>query len=496
MVYKHISIPSWIKHILPEDPMPSCLTAKDIPLSETAGYLEMDSHIASVIKHAISSRTPMMLRIETKLDLEDLYILKRALSEYGISAFILDGPECVSAADDSISGALYAYHHNGIMLVPSSFCGFSEIMDNNIGKRLSLRWGGYKPKNNDPDEFDSENSQASEERKNLQKKGILVIDTALSYITGNRLLSEYSKSFDDSEAKAICRLSSEFGARPDTVLTYKPLVSEILRKNDEESLKIVLQSFNDREKPSGSVFLDNTKYDISIINADIPIGIIEKMAMKAVSEKKPLRLLFTGPSGTGKSAFAHHIAASLGVPLMSQKPGDIYSDKFGDSEKILEKIFSSASADRAILLLDEIDSYISRKTNAASAGAKTYNELANCFLQEMEEFDGMMIGTTNYLHLIEPAFLRRFQRVVDFRFPSAEGIRKLFSLYFPKFQITTEDITMLAELEAIGPGDFASLKSLTDFMEPDEVSSSFMVRSLISTAEARGGKRWNPIGFR
>ena len=88
--------------------------------------------------------------------------------------------------------------------------------------------------------------------------------------------------------------------------------------------------------------LDNTKYDISIINADIPIGIIEKMAMKAVSEKKPLRLLFTGPSGTGKSAFVHHIAASLGVPLMSQKPGDIYSDRFGDSEKILEKILAQS----------------------------------------------------------------------------------------------------------------------------------------------------------
>lgn len=284
--------------------------------------------------------------------------------------------------------------------------------------------------------------------------------------------------------------------RPDTVLTYKPLVSEMLRKKDEESLKIVLQSFNDREKSSGSVLLDNTKYDISIINADPPIEIIEKMAIKAVSEKKPLRLLFTGPSGTGKSAFAHHIAASLGVPLMSKKPGDIYSDRFGDSEKILEKIFSSASAEHAILLLDEIDSYISRKTNAVSAGAKTYNELANCFLQEMEGFNGMMIGTTNYLNLIEPAFLRRFQRVVDFRFPSAEGISKLFSLYFSKIQIAAEDITMLAEIEAIGPGDFASLKSLTDYMEPDEITSSFIVKSLIGTAEARSGKRWNPIGFR
>lgn len=92
MVYKHISIPTWIKHILLGDPMPSCLTTMDSPLSEAAGYLEMDSRIASVIKHAISSMTPIMLRIETKLGLEDLYIFRNHLAEHGISAFILDGP--------------------------------------------------------------------------------------------------------------------------------------------------------------------------------------------------------------------------------------------------------------------------------------------------------------------------------------------------------------------------------------------------------------------
>ena len=218
--------------------------------------------------------------------------------------------------------------------------------------------------------------------------------------------------------------------------------------------------------------------------------------MKAVSEKKPLRLLFTGPSGTGKTAFAHHIAASLGVPLMVKKPGDIYSDRFGESEKILEKMFSEAASEQKIILLDEIDSYIARKTNAVTSGAKTYNELTNCFLQEMEGFNGMMIGTTNYLHLIEPAFLRRFQRVVDFRFPTAEGIRKLFGSYFPELVIPEKEIITLAELEAVGPGDIASLKSLTDYMDPSEVTCSFIVRSLIGTAEARTGKRGNPIGFR
>lgn len=495
MVYEHISIPFWIQNVLPDDPMPSCLAVKDFPLSETAGYLEMDSRIVSVIRHAIPARTPMMLRIKTKLGMEDLYIIRKQLAEYGIPAFILDGPGCSSDEENPIAGALYAYHRKGIMLVPSSFRGFSEIMIKGIGKRLSLRWGGYQLDHSDSDDPDSDDYQI-EERKELQRKGVLVIDTALSYLTGNRLLSAYSKSFGDAEAKTICRLSAESGIRPDTILAYKPIVAEMLQKKDQESLKFVLQSFNDREQTSESVLLDDARYDISIINSDIPIGIIEKMAMKAVSENKPLRLLFTGPSGTGKTAFAHHIAASLGIPIISKKPGDIYSDRFGESEKILEKMFSEAASERKIILLDEIDSYIARKTNAVTSGAKTYNELANCFLQEMEGFNGMMIGTTNYLHLIEPAFLRRFQRVVDFRFPSAEGIRKLFCSYFPDLEIPEKEIVTLTELEAIGPGDFASLRSLTDYMDSSEVTCSFIVRSLISTAEARTGKRGNPIGFR
>ena len=125
---------------------------------------------------------------------------------------------------------------------------------------------------------------------------MLVIDTALSYLTGNRLLSAYSKSFGNAEAKTICRLSAESVISPDTILAYKPIVAEMLQKKDQGSLKIVLQSFDDGEQAAEAVLLDDSRYDISIINADIPIGIIENMAMKTVKEKKPLRLLFIGPS--------------------------------------------------------------------------------------------------------------------------------------------------------------------------------------------------------
>lgn len=92
LVYEHILIPSWIQNTLPDDPMSSCFAAKKLPLSETAGYLELDSYIPSVIRHAISARTPMIQRIKTKLGTEDLCIIRKQLSEHGISAFILDGP--------------------------------------------------------------------------------------------------------------------------------------------------------------------------------------------------------------------------------------------------------------------------------------------------------------------------------------------------------------------------------------------------------------------
>ena len=174
----------------------------------------------------------------------------------------------------------------------------------------------------------------------------------------------------------------------------------------------------------------------------------------------------------------------------------IFFSAFGESEKAIDRIFSEASASRSILLFDEIDSYISRKSDPATPGTKSFNELANCFLQASEAFNGIMIGTTNYLSHIDPAFIRRFNRVVDFSYPTADGLRLLFDLYFPSIAVDEKDIQILADRSAVGPGDFASLGSLTELMEPEEITNDFIMQSLLSAARVRGGISRNPIGFR
>ena len=487
-------VPHWIRHILPDDPKPSFLSAQREDISEVGDYLEIDSSVVPLLRHIISSHSPMMLRLDGRKVLEDLYIFRNQIAGYGIPVFILDGTASEADEDDPISAALYAYHHNGIVLIPSTFSGYSEIQSNDIGKRLSLRWGGYKPDDEIDDEEDITSLPSVIEKRKLQDKGIIVIDTSLSYLTGERLKSAYRKTFSDG-TDLLCSVTSEYGVPPVTVLKHRNLIDGILRKDDEDSLRQLLRTFSDRKSPR-SVLLRSDRYDISIINTDIPISVIERMAKKAVTEKDSLRLIFTGGSGTGKTSYAQHIANSLGVPLHSIKAGRLFDTRFGESEKLIEKTFADAERSRAMLLIDEIDSIIARKTDITSAGAKTYNELTNCMLQELENYSGIFIGTTNYLSHLEPAFLRRVQKVVDFRYPDTTGIRKLLSMYFPSISFSEDDAEMLSAFEAIGPGDFASLSSLADYMEPEEITREFIIRNLSDTAAARNGKRTGPIGFR
>ena len=491
---KDFIVPHWIRHILPDDPKPSFISSAEADISEIGSYLEIDRSIVPLIRHIISSHTPMMLRIDGRKQLEELFIFRKQLGECGIPVFILDGTGSESDEDDPISAALYAYHHNGILLVPSTFSGFSEIQSNDIGKRLSLRWGGYRPDDEMDEDGDLSSSPSALEKRKLQDKGIIVIDTSLSYLSGEKLKSAYRSTFGDGTS-LLCNVSSEYCIQPITVLQHRNLIESILRENDEGSLRQLFCSFSDR-KSSRSVLLKSDRYDISIINADIPIGIIERMAKKAVTEKASLRLLFTGISGTGKTSYAQHIANSLGIPLHSVKAGSLYDTRFGESEKLIEKTFAEAERSRALLLIDEIDSIVARKTAITSAGSKTYNELTNCVMQELENYNGIFIGTTNYLSHIEPAFIRRVQKVVDFRPPEAEGIRKLLDMYFPSISFGEEDVQMLSSLQAVGPGDFASLSSLTEYMEPDEVTREFIIKSLSDTANARNGKYTGQIGFR
>lgn len=62
-----------------------------------------------------------------------------------------------------------------------------------------------------------------------------------------------------------------------------------------------------------------------------------------------------------------------------------------------------------ILFFNEADGVINkRKDSSSSNTAQTENEIQNIILQEMEDFKGILMATTNLIDNIDNAFDRRF----------------------------------------------------------------------------------------
>lgn len=135
------------------------------------------------------------------------------------------------------------------------------------------------------------------------------------------------------------------------------------------------------------------------------------------------RLCFAGPPGTGKTAFAHHLAREIDRPLVSKKASDLLSPYLGELEQNLAGAFRDAQRDGAVLLLDEADSFLRDRRAATHSWEITQvNEL----LKQLEEHVGYVILSTNFLDLLDPAVLRRLDLKVTFGYLRDEHLPEVF----------------------------------------------------------------------
>ena len=114
-------------------------------------------------------------------------------------------------------------------------------------------------------------------------------------------------------------------------------------------------------------------------------------------------ILLYGPPGTGKTMIAESMAAVLGKNLMKLTTGDIQSQIPGQAERNIEKVFEQAKEENCMLLLDECDSLL---YNRDAVGMIMASEI-NALLTQIENFDGVVLLTTNRLGKLDPALQRR-----------------------------------------------------------------------------------------
>jgi hypothetical protein len=144
-----------------------------------------------------------------------------------------------------------------------------------------------------------------------------------------------------------------------------------------------------------------------------------------------VRALFQGPSGTGKTLAARLLAAALDMDLYRVDLPSVVSKYIGETERNLARLFSLAEELDVILLFDEGDSLLARRTGVSSSNDRYANLETNYVLQRIESFEGVLIVTTNAPDAIDDAFQRRLDVVVDFRAPDVAERWSIWQLHLP-----------------------------------------------------------------
>jgi AAA+ superfamily predicted ATPase len=145
-----------------------------------------------------------------------------------------------------------------------------------------------------------------------------------------------------------------------------------------------------------------------------------------------LTILFSGQPGTGKSMVAGLIARELGLDLYVIDLSRIMSKWIGETEKNLARAFDAAEAGHVLLLFDEADTLLGKRTTEMrSANDRHANLETNFILARLEQFHGIAVFTTNIASAVDPAVMRRMSANIVFPFPDAEARAELWRRMIP-----------------------------------------------------------------
>ena len=164
-----------------------------------------------------------------------------------------------------------------------------------------------------------------------------------------------------------------------------------------------------------------------------------------------------GPPGTGKTTYGHWLSKQLNVPIHAKKASDILSPFVGMTERNLARVFQKAKEDEAVLLLDEVDTFLQdRKQAHRSWEVSGVNEL----LTQMEQFEGVFVASTNLMEGLDQASLRRFDLKIYFDYLLEKQCIQLLKAHSKELQLgnlSQEARDMAASLTNATPGDFANV---------------------------------------
>src|SRR5512136_594464 len=148
----------------------------------------------------------------------------------------------------------------------------------------------------------------------------------------------------------------------------------------------------------------------------------------------PRGILFSGPSGTGKTLMAKALAGETGLNFISISGPILFSKWLGESERALHHIFKKAKQSApCILFFDEIEALGMTRGTGSESGA--VERMASQFFHEMDNLSDLsqviVLGATNRKDLLDPALTRagRLEFILTFPLPGESDRLEIFKVH-------------------------------------------------------------------
>jgi SpoVK/Ycf46/Vps4 family AAA+-type ATPase len=128
---------------------------------------------------------------------------------------------------------------------------------------------------------------------------------------------------------------------------------------------------------------------------------------------------------------AHVLSRDLGLDLYRIDLSQMVSKYIGETEKNISALFRRAKNINAILFFDEADTLFSKRTEVKDSHDRNANAETGHLLQQFEDYEGIVLLSTNYMSNLDPAFKRRIKYTVPFAMPEKDERLRLWNTLLP-----------------------------------------------------------------
>ena len=312
----------------------------------------------------------------------------------------------------------------------------------------------------------------------------------LKHLIGDELQNKFAALYPVSAGGITLTLENlaKLAPRPDEV---ESIVENLMATHCE---LLGIRKTDDKLLPARDYSLDglNIKGSLSLDRIVDAIRTFQE-GHEDMPDRPRMNLLLSGAPGTGKTEFVKYLGSVLNTKIIVKMGSDLLDMYVGGTERNIRCAFDEAETEKAILFLDEIDGLVQNRERAMRSWEVTQvNEL----LHRMENFNGVMIGATNFVANLDAAIMRRFTFKLEFDYLDEAGKKLFFERMF-RTTLTPEEYRELAEIPMLAPGDFRTVRQ-GFFYLGSRVNNRDYLDALARESEVKNGNRFarkSKIGF-